>query len=413
MPILDLQRRLREAGRIRIGHQVATANGKTRPAKLNAFRLTSQDQTVIEAAASLFGGQPRHWDKAPVGDQWELYTTTAAIPVVVPPAATVFSQWYELWTGGGCVRRCDGETELINDVPCLCVTEDERVCTPHSRLNVILRDLPGLGVWRLDTSGWYAATELAGTVEVIVQAATRGQLLPAVLRLEQRQVKRPEEPTRKFAVPVLDIAVTPTALGLVIGTGAAGELPAAPVPVGPEQSWQPIEPAPGNGEPAPGETADAIRGARTPTPKRRSNSPPDLPSTGLHPRGDLPTEPTDDTLSEAQMRKLRALYGAVGITGTAEQKKVTAILLGVERIATHAKLTVDQASAVIDLLSRVETGDASFTLDADGNVIGIADAEQASSVVDAAPAAGEADAAPPASASPDQLDLNTGDSNAD
>src|SRR4051794_29621754 len=61
VPIIDLQRRLREIGRIRIGQQVPITNpkpgskAKTRPVKLETFRLTSRDQRVIDAAAALYG----------------------------------------------------------------------------------------------------------------------------------------------------------------------------------------------------------------------------------------------------------------------------------------------------------------------------------------------------------------------
>ncbi len=45
--IIDLQRRLREVGRIRIGEKVATSNGRSRPSKLSTFRFTSRDRQVI------------------------------------------------------------------------------------------------------------------------------------------------------------------------------------------------------------------------------------------------------------------------------------------------------------------------------------------------------------------------------
>ena len=122
-----------------------------------------------------------------------------------------FSQWYELWSGGGCQRRCDGRDELITDGPCLC-DPDQRECDIHTRLSVMLRDLPGLGLWRLDTQGWNAALELQGAVEILQMAAGRGQMLPAQLRLEQRMVKRPGQQTRRFAVPVLDVEISPAQL---------------------------------------------------------------------------------------------------------------------------------------------------------------------------------------------------------
>lgn len=381
MTILTLQRRLREAGRIRIGAQVPTGNGnKTRPAKLESFRLTSADKTAIEAAAQLYGGDPHPWEGSPLPGHWELYTDVDAMPVVIPPAASAFSQYMETWSGGGCARRCDGERELLTDSPCMCLTEDEPSCKPTTRLSVILRELPGLGVWRLESHGYYAASELAGTVEVCVQAATRGQLLPAVLRLEQRQVKRQGEPVRKFAVPVLDIQVTPGALGLVVGAAP----PAPGLPSG-QGAWQPIEP-PTPAELGPGQdVGESIRNARTAAPKARKNSAPELPPTGLNPRGapaeDIPPPPDPEappTLSEAQMKKLRALYNDVGVSGAADQKRVTALLLGVDRIGTHSTLTPEQATKVIDRLVAVEAGFLEFVLDDQAQVIGTRDAVSAS-----------------------------------
>lgn len=210
MTLLDIQRRIREAGRIRIGQQVPTSNGKTRPAKLDTFRLTSPDRRAIEQAAGMYGGRPEEWD-APAGRQWQVITEVDELDVIVPPSDMAFSQHYELWSGGGCQRRCDGVTEQLTDGPCLC-DPDARECTPHTRLSVMLRELVGLGVWRLDTQGFYAAVELGGAVQVVQAAAGAGVMLPARLRLEQRQIKRPGQPTRNFAVPTLDVHVTPEQL---------------------------------------------------------------------------------------------------------------------------------------------------------------------------------------------------------
>lgn len=365
MPILDLQRRLREVGRIRIGVQVAMKNGKSRPSKLDTFRLTSQDEAAIRAAAGMFGGTVNRWEQAPTGEQWEVITESNVMPVVIPPAATVFSQWMERWNAGGCERRCDGQTEMLTQAPCLCASEDERTCTPHSRVNVILRDLPGLGVWRLDTSGWYAATELAGTVEVCIQAATRGQLLPAVLRLEQRQVKRPGEAVRKFAVPVLDIQVTPSALGLVVG--AAAEVAPPPPANG---SWQPIE-APAVAELGAGETSAAIKDAGSDGPKKRKNSPPELPPTGIKPRGrkatepePAPPEPPAAGPSDAQIRKMMATFNELDIKS--RDDRLAFIAAATRKVDSSKDLTVEEAGKVLDALDRVVAGTLDMVYAKDG-----------------------------------------------
>lgn len=213
MPILTLQRRLRELGRIRTGIRVAGSNGKSRPAKLDTFRLSSASRELLEAAAAIYGGEVRSW---PEGDGWELVTKADALDIVIPPGDSM-TQFYELWSGGGCQRRCDGVTELLTMEPCLCpADQDERrtlaadgaACKPTTRLNVILPLIPDMGVWRLESHGYYAAVELAGTAEFLARATAEGRLFPARLRLDQREAKRPGRPVARYAVPVIELPQT-------------------------------------------------------------------------------------------------------------------------------------------------------------------------------------------------------------
>lgn len=193
-PIIDLQRRLVEVGRIRLGARADTG----RPVKLESFRFTSPDRQRIELVAAAYGGTVQAWN-----DQWEVITSATSVPVALIPGQNL-SAWYELWSGGGCQRRCDGATETISDQPCLC-DPDKRECKPHTRLNVLLPAIPGVGCWRLETTGWNAAVELAGVADLLDQITRRtGELVPARLRLEQRARKTGGE-THRFVVPVLDI----------------------------------------------------------------------------------------------------------------------------------------------------------------------------------------------------------------
>jgi hypothetical protein len=278
MAIIDLQRGIAEAGRIRIGHQVPTSGGRTRPAKLDSFRLTSPDKRRIEEAAALFGGDVAPW-AAPAGAQWEVVTTTTEIDVIVPPQAMAFSQFYELWSGGGCQRRCDGQTEMLGEQPCLCDAE-KRECDIHTRLSVMIRDLPGLSLWRIDTQGWYAARELAGAVEILALAAGRGILLPARLLLEQRSVKRPDKngkpQTLRFAVPRLDPGITPGEL-LLAGQPAGLQLEAInevrALPDGPRL----LTPVPRTDAPGP---TIAEQSAPPAARRARRNAAPEIPASG-------------------------------------------------------------------------------------------------------------------------------------
>lgn len=284
MPIITLQRRLREVGRIRLGEQTVS-NGRKRPTKLSTFRLTSRDRRIIEAAAVRYGGEVREWT-APDGQQWEVITDASEMPVVVPPGDMSFSQWYELWSAGGCQRRCDGVTNVLGDSACICDPES-RECNTTTRLNVMLPEVPGFGLWRLESHGYYAAVELAGVVEMCRRASAAGHMLPARLRLEQRQVKRVgsngKPQTQKFAVPALDLDVSVGQLGQ-LSAGAstpvaelANDDAALPVASG----WSPV-PVAELPEAPEQSVADQLDVPRERKPRANAAAP--LPSTGLRPR---------------------------------------------------------------------------------------------------------------------------------
>jgi hypothetical protein len=204
MTIHTIPRRLPEVGRLRLGQKLPTKNG-TRPAALDAWRLTSKSRYRLEAAAQLYGGTVQEWKDAPGEDQqWELFTDAKALRVAVVPTLPV-TQFYEHWSAGGCQRRCDGITELLSGDGCLCAVEADDPtdfrCKPTTRLSVLLPDLPGLGVWRVETHGYYGAAELAASAELL---ASFGRPMPVALLIDQRSERRPGKPRRDYVVPMLD-----------------------------------------------------------------------------------------------------------------------------------------------------------------------------------------------------------------
>jgi hypothetical protein len=306
VPIIDLQRRLAEKGRIRLGQKKATANGKTYPAKLDRLRFTSPDRVVVDALADRYGGDVSPWE-----GQWEVVTEARVIDVMLIPSAMGFSQWYEDWSGAVCRKRCDGVTDHVRDVTCDC-DPDARTCKTTTRLSVILPDLAGLGVWRLETHGYNAAVEIAAAVEMVELAAGAGAMIPARLRLEQRTVKRligEKIETRNFVVPVVDLDVSARQLAGIGGgqgspvMGAGGGLPAPPAgnsqlappprelppgetpagpPPPPAPSWRPVDqqalaPAPFVS------VADQLDEVKK-TPKPRKNAATPIKPTGVTPR---------------------------------------------------------------------------------------------------------------------------------
>lgn len=225
MPILDLQMRMRQLGEIRLGHVVPTSNGKTRPAKLDKFRFTSPSREILTSVAELYGGEVKPWTPANGGpSEFEVYSTVNRLPVLIPPRDAV-SQWYELYAGSKCQRRCDGVTELKSDRPCMC-DPDNRDCAMTTRVNVMLRDVPALGQWLLISKGYHAAVTLPPAAELLSQA---GGYVAGWLGMEEKTAIVKDKLAR-FKVPTLDVEITPAAL-------MAGQITGAPAAVakGPER----------------------------------------------------------------------------------------------------------------------------------------------------------------------------------
>jgi Recombination directionality factor-like len=106
-----------------------------------------------------------------------------------------------------------------------------------TRVSVVVPDLIGVGTWMLESHGFYAATELPGVAEMLAAYAERGVMVPAELRIEQRQRRiyrgegaAPEQ--RSYPVPVLDVLATVREIqqAAVEGRKFAGALPAPLVP---------------------------------------------------------------------------------------------------------------------------------------------------------------------------------------
>ncbi len=233
MPIKTVHTRLREGGKIRMGEKKTTAKGVNYPVALTHFRITSSNKETLAVLASVYGGTVRPWAGAQTEGQFELYTESSALDVTLPPTEFGFSQFMELWSGGTCSRRCDGEWDFLADKPCFCDPSAPE-CKPMTRLSVLFPILDDWTLFRVDTGSWNAASEMGATIGLIHLAKAAGKMLPARLLLEQRQ-KKVQVPdgtdrtgkfvlahveTRKFVVPSLEIAVSKLALA-----GAESDLP--------------------------------------------------------------------------------------------------------------------------------------------------------------------------------------------
>lgn len=251
--LVDIQAAQVEVGRIRLGTSTpkTARSGKTynEPVRLDRFRLTSRSRQLIEEAAALYGGQPGTW--TPQGsrnEQWEVIIERDSIAVVVPPAPV--SQFYEVWSGGKCQRRCDGMRELLEDQPCVCGPDrEQRLCKPVTRLSLMLAEMRGVGLWRLETHGYYAAAELPAMADLLSAA---GGNVPARLEMEPRQaeVADPRNPGKTlistFMVPVLHVEATPAEIIQMFNGHGPAAITAPPArPELPATSTAPTSAVPG------------------------------------------------------------------------------------------------------------------------------------------------------------------------
>tara|TARA_R110002051_G_scaffold39557_2_gene83214 strand:- start:6066 stop:6908 length:843 start_codon:yes stop_codon:yes gene_type:complete len=187
---------------------------------LDTFRFTSKDREALCQIADCYGGKVGEWTPHRSKEQqWEVVSESSEIRVFLPQNS--IDVWYEEWSGGGLVRRCDGlnaQVEIqtpdgtdIDMIPCHCSQQIElnrpMTCDPHTRLNVILPDIRFGGTWRLESKGWNAAKELPAMGEVITQMQSMG-IVEGVLSLEKR-TKKSGGQTRNFVVPKLSTNTSP------------------------------------------------------------------------------------------------------------------------------------------------------------------------------------------------------------
>jgi hypothetical protein len=66
----------------------------------------------------------------------------------------------------------------------------------------MLPDLPGIGLWVIETHSYYASLWTAGMVELLESMAKQGRMCEALLKIE-RQSRKTRHGVRNFAIPVI------------------------------------------------------------------------------------------------------------------------------------------------------------------------------------------------------------------
>lgn len=230
--LLNMQRQVRELGRLRTGY-----TGPRGPVRSKTWIVTSAQRECLDVAAELWGGTVERWTPQNGSDQqWKLTTATDTLEGFLPPGDPL-TQANEMWNRGGAARRCNGEVDSKSGQPCLCRAQFgeeyyrrtvREVCKPYSQLNVMLLQLPDLGVWRHVTKSFYAAGEIAGMVDLIKAQVGMDVMVPIRLRIDQRK-KVADGTTTPYPVPVIEIR------GASAGQILAGDVPSLALTAGPQR----------------------------------------------------------------------------------------------------------------------------------------------------------------------------------
>ncbi len=219
MSLIGLQKRISEAGRIRLGEKLGN-----RPSKLtDSLRFTSISRANVEAVAAAYGGQVVE-TTIDNKTQYEVKVARTEIPVLIAPGD--ISQSWEAWTRGQCLIRVKDRPDVneVDGSPLgFDITDPDarasRNVKAKSRVSVLLPEVEVLGRWRVETGGIYAAVELGGLVEVLAEAGIAPhQKVPATLRIEERRSY--SGATRQFTVLVVEPRGSLTGLTTAIEAAA-------------------------------------------------------------------------------------------------------------------------------------------------------------------------------------------------
>lgn len=231
-PLSQIDRFVQEAGRIRMGIKVKRAGKKDSMKATDTFRFTSATKDLLEQLAVLYGGLVEPWydERAQPKNQFQLMSMADRINVMLIPDG--ISQWYEEWSGGGNLRRCDGVTmtvpedtgphdyELV-ERPCICNLNGKLQCKLKTRLSFVLPDISFAGSWRLESGGQAASKELPAMYDLIAAVTSRGRMVQAQLSISHRE-HMTNGKKNVFIVPELTINETPLAMASGAATLAVG-----------------------------------------------------------------------------------------------------------------------------------------------------------------------------------------------
>ena len=220
---LSSRRSTSRMGKFRLGKKGKNAAGKEYPQKLDYFRADPEDENLLGLIHELLGEKPK---------RLRIMLTSDDLELVFPQYLKKYGTSGLLCKGTGgkdsegnplpaLFRIVDKETgEAVDDYPCdpdNCEDYESGRCKRLASLSFILRDLPALRVWQIDTTSQISIQRLNTRFEdlaALSRAAGRPYRIagvPLILSLGPVQVK-PDKAKKKRTVYCLDLELDHKAL---------------------------------------------------------------------------------------------------------------------------------------------------------------------------------------------------------
>ncbi len=220
---LSSRRSTSRMGKFRLGKKGRNAKGKEYPEKLDYFRADPEDENLLGLIHELLGEKPK---------RLRIMLTSDDVEMVFPQYLKKYGKSGLLCKGTGgkdsegnplpaLFRIVDKETgEAVDDYPCdpdNCEDYKSGRCKRLASLSFILRDLPALRVWQIDTTSQISIQRLNTRFEdlaALSRAAGRPYLIagvPLILSLGPVQVK-PDKAKKSRTVYCLDLELDHKAL---------------------------------------------------------------------------------------------------------------------------------------------------------------------------------------------------------
>ncbi len=217
MPIKNLSEttRLPRLGKIHLGIKVKNKNGVEIPKKTDYF-VFPKDHSDYATLVKAFGEKPKELRiLIPVEDeeQWatqyyKAYDRTHGLTCKGDGESAM--RMIDIATGN--LPNKDTKTVALKEIPCAgkeCAEYKAKMCQEVMNLKFILPEVPGLGVWQIDTGSINSILNINSCARIIKSAFGRISLVPLKLTLEPIEVNNPES-GKKQTVYVLNLRSTVT-----------------------------------------------------------------------------------------------------------------------------------------------------------------------------------------------------------